>query len=533
MYKIMLVDDEDELREGISASVDWERCGFTLCAQATGGYDALDKADQCQPDIVMTDVHMPFMNGLELIERLQERYPTMRYIILSGYDDFNYVKLALQRQVMDYILKPISSDGITTVLGNIRKKLDHQRDQRLNLERLRALADANEIQMRRAAFLELLFDGSGDSRTLCAGTAANSLELQFPLSIAVLSIELSPDNQTVLRRKFQDQPPLLIAAVQDVLQDVLEGYGQQACFPFRSQFVLSLACPQDTAVALLNEAIESIHQYLQLAASAGLSDPVKSPAAIAEAYQMALVALDKRLITGQGRIHVNESARPTVHAGLLTNTLLSEITMLTRGGESGDITDFFHGLAQQISAQDLNLSQRQLLLSSVISAILSSAERSGVDIASAFAELHIGPILQPADMTASLGQLGILTCFVSDAIRNKVSKSSSLLMEKILNYIDSSFHEEDLSIDRICSTFHVSQTQLSLLFKREKGTSFLQYLLNLRIDTACRLLAGTQKKVYEIASETGFSDASYFGYCFRQRCGITPKEYRMKEGLGI
>ena len=533
MYKIMLVDDEDELREGISASVDWEGCGFTLCAQATGGYEALEKADLHQPDIVLTDVHMPFMNGLELIARLQERYPTMRYIILSGYDDFDYVKQALQRQVMDYILKPISSDGIMTVLMSIRAKLDHLREQRNNLERMRALADANDVQMRRSAFLELLFDSPSSKRTLCGGTAANSLQLSFPLSIAVLSIEQNAENQTVLRRKFQEQPELLIAAVQDILRDVLEGYGQQECFPFRSQFVLSLSGPQDAAMALLNEAIESIRQYLQLTASAGLSDPVAQPADMAEAYQMALVALDKRLITGQGRIHLNESPHPSVHASLLTNTLLSEITMLTRGADTNEIAAFYQRLSQQAASRDLNLSQRQLLLSSVISAILSSAERSGIDIAAAFADLHIGPILQPGDMGASLGQLGVLTCFVAEAVRNKVSSSSSLLMDKILRYIDAHFQEEDLSIDRICNVFPVSQTQLSLLFKREKGTSFLQYLLNLRIDTACRLLSGTQKKIYEIATETGFTDASYFGYCFRQRCGITPKDYRIKEGIRI
>ena len=105
--------------------------------------------------------------------------------------------------------------------------------------------------------------------------------------------------------------------------------------------------------------------------------------------------------------------------------------MLTRGADTNEIAAFYQGLSQQAASRDLNLSQRQLLLSSVISAILSSAERSGIDIAAAFADLHIGPILQPGDMGASLGQLGVLTCFVAEAVRNKVSSSSSLLMDKI------------------------------------------------------------------------------------------------------
>ena len=137
MYKLMLVDDEDEVREGIEATVDFESCGFTLCAQATGAIDAIEKAGQFQPDVVFTDVHMPYMDGMEMISRLQEMYPTMKYIVLSGYDDFIYVKQALQRQVLDYLLKPLSAQGIMKVLRRVKEQLDEQARQRVDLEHLR------------------------------------------------------------------------------------------------------------------------------------------------------------------------------------------------------------------------------------------------------------------------------------------------------------------------------------------------------------------------------------------------------------
>ena len=112
MYKIMLVDDEDEVREGITATVDFAACGFALGAKAPGAIDAIEKAAQFQPDVVFTDVHMPYMDGMEMISRLQEMYPTMKYIVLSGYDDFIYVKQALQRQGLGYLLQPLSAQAI-------------------------------------------------------------------------------------------------------------------------------------------------------------------------------------------------------------------------------------------------------------------------------------------------------------------------------------------------------------------------------------------------------------------------------------
>ena len=155
MYKIMLVDDEDEVREGITATVDFAACGFTLCAQATGAIDAIEKAAQFQPDVVFTDVHMPYMDGMEMISRLQEMYPTMKYIVLSGYDDFIYVKQALQRQVLDYLLKPLSAQGIMKVLRRAKEQLDEQDRQRVNLEILRDKVAKNAQQLRRGVVLEL------------------------------------------------------------------------------------------------------------------------------------------------------------------------------------------------------------------------------------------------------------------------------------------------------------------------------------------------------------------------------------------
>ena len=314
MYKLMLVDDEDEVREGIEATVDFESCGFTLCAQATGAIDAIEKAGQFQPDVVFTDVHMPYMDGMEMISRLQEMYPTMKYIVLSGYDDFIYVKQALQRQVLDYLLKPLSAQGIMKVLRRVKEQLDEQARQRVDLEHLREKAAQDAQLARRAAILEYIMGASG-----------------------------------------------------------------------------------------------------------------------------------------------------------------------------GDITQAFSAFRAEL-------------------------------------------VFQPAELSAGMDQLCTLTLFVADSVRQEVATSGSEMIARAVQYVRQNYPDKELSLESLCQTFGVSQTQFSLLFKRETGTSFLQYLLDLRIEKAQSLLAESNQKIYQIAEETGFGDASYFSYCFKQRCGLSPKEFRMQRG---
>ena len=130
-YKILLVDDEVDVRESIARTVDWEACGFSLCGCAAGALEALEMAKDLVPDVVMTDICMPYMDGLELIERLQQMYPAMRFVVVSGHDDFAYAQRAMQFRVMDYLLKPLSLTGVREALARIRAAPDEAFARRL------------------------------------------------------------------------------------------------------------------------------------------------------------------------------------------------------------------------------------------------------------------------------------------------------------------------------------------------------------------------------------------------------------------
>lgn len=532
MYKLMLVDDEDEVREGIVATVDFESCGFTLCAQATGAIDAIEKAAQYQPDVVFTDVHMPYMDGMEMISRLQEMYPTMKYIVLSGYDDFIYVKQALQRQVMDYLLKPLSAQGIMKVLRRTREQLDEQNRQRVDLELLQEKVVQNAQKVRRSVILEYL-SGSvyGDAHALCAYSQPMDDCIAFPTYLAVLSLERTDENLEVLRRDFDSQPMLLGASVQEVLSEVFKRH-QGEFLQYRSQFLMLLPTNAEEALRTCNEAIQSLQHYLHLTATIGISDEIAGYGGLNEGYQTAISVLDKRLIDGQGYVYTPNVSRERRAKRVEMNEWTERVNALCRSASREQVRQFIDELKQHMADEAVNLSERQLILMTLISAALSAAERTGTDVEPVFATLHMDLIMQPSFIaSAGVEQLGELIQYIADAVRKEVSTTGSEMIAHAIAYTKKNYADKELSLESVCAAFRVSQTQFSLLFKRETGTSFLQFLLDLRINAAQELLTGSGKKIYQIAEETGFGDASYFSYCFKQRCGLSPKEYRMQGGM--
>ena len=136
-YRIMLVDDEEEVRKAIIRKMDWEKLGFVVVGDAENGEEALEKLEQLEPDVVITDIRMPYMDGLTLTARIREKHPSIKILIFSGYDDFEYAKQAIKLEVTEYILKPVNGEELAVILSRIRGSLDKEIEQRRNIDTLR------------------------------------------------------------------------------------------------------------------------------------------------------------------------------------------------------------------------------------------------------------------------------------------------------------------------------------------------------------------------------------------------------------
>lgn len=527
MYKILLVDDEVEVRESIARTVEWEKCGFSLCGCAAGALEAMQMAKSLLPDVVMTDICMPYMDGLELIERLKQMYPAMQFVVVSGYDDFNYAQKALQYQVMDYLLKPLSADGVREALKKIRDRLDAEASRRLDIEGFQEQARLNRVSLERMALMEMLFENTNESAGFLSNVAGGDF---FPAHMALMEVPTTQENQEVLRREFQGRQDLLYFALQEIAQELISNEASGQCICHRGRFVLLLRCDQEKAVALMSMIMDTIRMYLHLSVKAALSTQVRSAQELPALYQRTLLLVGSDATFSGGSLFLMEEEGPVDKEEGLADTLPSEVSQLLRAGDASRIDQYFSQLRETLAHLRVSPTLLQALCAMVHSAVFTTALRSGLSGDS------ILPLLEKYRMQPPLETERVL-----DTLRNTVEEAARLIAERnrvsskefagrIAAYIRDHYPEPALSISDLCDAFHISQTQLSLIFKREMGTSFLQYVLDLRISRAQELLRQSDKKIYQIALETGFEDPGYFSYCFKQRCGVTPKNYRQGAG---
>ena len=177
LYRVLLVDDEEDIREGISRKMDWLGLGFSLVGEAANGQDALELAESLRPDVILTDIKMPFMDGLELCRILTDRLPAARFVVFSGFDAFEYAKQAIQMNVVEYILKPINADELSAVLRRLKDQLDRERAERRNVELLRSRYMEN-LPVLRELFYANLLDGRIEPGTERERAAHLDIDLQ-------------------------------------------------------------------------------------------------------------------------------------------------------------------------------------------------------------------------------------------------------------------------------------------------------------------------------------------------------------------
>lgn len=518
-YKIMLVDDETDVRDSIARTVDWESSGFTLCGTAGGALEALEMAARLLPDVVMTDICMPYMDGLELIDQLRSLYPAMQFVVVSGHDDFAYAQRALQYQVMDYLLKPLSHDGMKETLNKIRTQLDAAMANRRNLELLAQKAERDRWELARLQLMGLLYED-----ILQPGVPCMEI-IRFPAWLGVMETVDAQEYDRVLTQDFNGRHELLQQAFLSVAKEILQETSGGTCLMHRNRLVLLLNGSKDDCIRTLMHIIDTLRMYLHLSCKAALSAKIDEPGDISGMYMRTVLLVQSGATFNAGSLFVMEEMPASGNHFDLLEKMPTELIHLVRSGDEKRLTSYFDSVRVRMNSTSMDVAHLETLYTLMRATVYSAALRSGVD-EDALVRLMERTIVYPLEPQSVLQALQELSYETLNLISEQRTLSSKQIAASIADYIGQNFCNAGLSIPDVCAKFSISQTQLSLLFKREMGTSFLQYVLEKRITRAQELLRDTDKRIYEIALETGFEDPGYFSYCFKQRTGLTPKNFR-------
>ena len=532
-YTILLVDDESAVREGIRNRTPWERYNFTVVGEAENGIEALEMIEELHPDVVITDIKMPYLDGMELIKEIRKSHPPVTIIIISGYDEFTYAQQAIRYDVSEYVLKPVTGEDICNLLERTAKRLDEDIIRMQDQSRLQDVYNQALPLIREKFLVSLLTPVHQIPNT---SLIAKAKDYGFNLEgdeFIVATFETDHDKQ---------DDPLEAMAILEVALEVLQKEGNDIVFQFENQIVIIFTASSHGEVqydSLFRKQtfrkVEQLQAYLEkyfpFSIVIGVGNLVHVPSAIAQSYRQALEALNySSFYPEQNILIISDLEKPDMQEDKAhLQELLSNVIISVKLGTEEQVVQSMHNLFGE-KAASLPFEGLQALLLELSSSLNTLAENYDYNL------FQLGSDEDSRSFFAELGSLNTLgksrrwLTKVALAIRTAISgqreNSHIQFVQDAKSLIAKHFTEAGFGLDQVCEMIGVSPSYFSSTFKREMGISFVQYLTTIRMDRAKELLVKSEGKTYEIAQAIGFTEPNYFSFCFKRHEGVSPSQYR-------
>ncbi len=533
MYKLLVVDDEEEVRQGLIQKMVWQKYGFEIVGEAQNGREALDIVEESTPDIIITDISMPVMNGLELSEYVQMNYPTIKVVVLTGFDDFNFAQKAIRFGVEDYILKPVLPKDIESLLLKLQSKLDQEKDQRENIAKLKEHFNES-LPLFREKLLSLIIEGSTDSRELKSKISDFDLKLKGKL-FAVAATHIDSNNAD--RIFSENDTELMRYAVLNIAREIIDKYAMgEAVFHFTDLIIIFSfpedRCSRDTINRKMHSVLEEIRQnvekYLRLTLTIGVGGVFDELGRVKDSYKAALSALQYKSILGQGKIIFIEDMEPLKNNIIAFDDKKEKLLVsAVKFGSQDEIQQVTELLFKELVGTQAAMKEYQLYFLEIVAAVSRICRDLEIDMGELLGvrtNLFV-EILEFKSLNAIRTWIEEICVKIMAHIQTTRQNSTRLLLEKALDYVRCNYQDETLSIQKVANQLHISSSYLSMIFKKETGDTFLKFLVRVRLEAAVELLKGSYKTA-EIAERVGYPDISYFSYFFKKNYGLSPREFR-------
>ncbi|PZD95812.1 DNA-binding response regulator [Paenibacillus sambharensis] len=532
MYTIMLVDDEDEVREGMKLKTDWEGAGFRLVGDYANGVDALEGYEALKPDVVITDICMPFMDGLELSRRILAQSKDVKLVIVTGYEDFEYAKQAIKLNVKDYLLKPVNLAEFTAFLGGIKQELDADRAHREDLSALRRKLNES-FPLLRERFLDRLSITRLSADEVARKFAYFHLSLPGPTYLALVADLDEPagrGSEVENGRETADGELLRFAAA-NIFKEWFEGDFGGIVFQTREDRIAVFAggLPgrlEAEAGALAEHARDSVAKYLKLSVTVGIGSLCESPCLLSDSFREASAALDYRFLMGRGAVISIGDLEFGRGNGRTQGQWEASLIAAVKSGQIIQVTDITSQWISEQRRSGMQVTTCMQGLYKVLVALMNWVSEAGFDEQAVLGSDPFSRVrrLQTLD---EAGEWLLQTCRqVMEHVTEKRSHVHTGQIEAALHYIEQRYTDPAFSLQELCGHLYLSVSYFSSLFKQATGETFVERLTRLRIEKAKELLAFSALKTYEIAGKVGYNDPQYFSVLFKRLTGETPKAFR-------
>jgi len=545
MYKLFIVDDNKFERNGIKNSVDWKELGIEVVGVFANGSEALEKIEELKPHIVITDIAMPIMNGIEMSENIKKICPNTKIIFISCHTDFEFAKSAVDLGVYGYVLKPIISNELVVAVKKLLTELSIQELLQSEKEKMMNQLEVMLPLVREQFLKEMLLGNYYNNEDIIKRIEFLRIPIERNSNINLISIKI---NDTV--GSLGDQSVADTYFLSYTIRSIIASFSStiRKIYPVQisnTELAAILFSNMDSSgsnssineeqESVLNAAVNinlEISRLLNTNTTMGISKSSRELSDISLLYKQSYKAVNTKFYSGSNPIIMFEEIEDIIDNPFEEmpdlETIYQDLKTLISFGSDQDIEDF---ISKYLNAERSRHNENYVkgftfLVMNMAGIILMESNQSFKDIFGD--DVLVWKKLSHFDTIVNVKQW-IYNNFktIKEYLAEKNTTKNVKIVEVIKNIIKSKYHEQ-ISIEAISKSVYLSGRQANSIFKKETGKTIFDYVIEYRIDIAKKLMKEPDSKVASVAEEVGYTNTSYFCLAFKKNVGMTPAEYRSK-----
>lgn len=537
MYSLLLVDDElfvlNGLKRLIEKLIEDQKLPPCDIRTAQNGLDAIELMKKSPADIIFTDIKMPHMDGIELIERLAAQNVNCKIIILSGFDSFEYAQKAIANNIKAYLLKPVTKAALEETFLKVLDELTREADHTLYVQQLEKQLTADLPLLREKFFFEL---SNGNYHEGLASFLQLNLDHQLHQIVLV-----APDtfkNNDFSNVHLEKDKQLILLQLSNELPRVFSSDIRCTTFQLNHRICSLLSFNQEQSSIVLEKQLkqyqEQICKQCSVTCSIGVSCCFGHIQDFSVHLEEAFAALKQRMFTGKQSLVFYSDVFPWQRSGNTAlfydtvNKTKIEIYHALRAGQKDKVLDILNGY-QHVLQQSSNipLDFIRTVFGDFATVFMMYAFEQNIDTARLLQGMTspVEAVFTAATMTDMFSVLNKTTLMIFECINEKTQAETSSLIQKIKRYVWTHI-ADDITLEALSDVVFLTPNYISTLFKKETGISFKDYVVEMKIQRAKELLQSNNLKIHEVAEAVGYHSSTYFSKIFKKVTGMYPSDYR-------
>ncbi|GMQ55637.1 response regulator transcription factor [Vallitalea sediminicola] len=524
LLRVMFVDDEKKTRKLLAICIDWTSLGYEVTQDAASANEALELISTEKPDVIITDIEMPFINGLDFAQIVRVEYPNIKVLVLTAHNAFDYAQKGVDIGISGFLLKPIKRDKIIQVMSNIRYTILEEKKQINEYINLKNKLKDNWDYIVQS-FLNDMMINSYSKDELCNKFNYYKLPLDIDggyFNIILLAFDLISDveDNVLMTIKIHDSIKTItddipgVITFLDIHQNivVLSGNRKINLYSYDSYFTTM------------------IYQKFNITINTGIGKPVEELFDIRMSYKYAYKMLQIEKFSQDKVLNINyNSESEYTHFSDIIHDIEDNLSLYLKIPIKEKVIDQINTIFNIIQDNfTISFSNIIVIAVSIINVMLNTISEMGISFNEIYAtdSLPYKHILKLKDIESVKNYILNFAEYTTQKIEKFNQSASNKLINNILEYINDNISDCTLSCKRISEIFYVNSSYLSRMFKTIVGNTFSDYLKDIRIEKAKKFLTGTNLKIYEIAEQIGINDPNYFSKYFKKHTNYTPAQYK-------